>query len=130
MLSLRRLFLRHRALAMFMVMAALCMKLVVPAGYMIGSENHVLTVLICEDSRQSHTTAKITVPGKADPGQHAKGECPFTALSAASLGAVDPLVLALALAFAMALALRPGPGLPLRRIAHLRPPLRGPPALS
>ncbi|MFD2780429.1 hypothetical protein ACFS32_04010 [Novosphingobium pokkalii] len=81
-------------------------------------------------SQATHTTAKIVLPGKPDHGEHVKGECPFTALSSASLGAVDPVVLALALAFVMALALRAAPCPRLGQTAHLRPPLRGPPALS
>ena len=54
--------------------------------------------------------------------------CAFSGLSAATLGAIDPIQLAGLIAFVLALgfttSVLPAPSRP----AHLRPPLRGPPA--
>jgi len=48
----------------------------------------------------------------------------------ATLGAADVLLLALALAFIFALGIAPSRPAPPARAAHLRPPLRGPPAFA
>jgi hypothetical protein len=47
---LRHLFLRQRWLAALVVAAALAMKALIPAGYMVGSQSgRVLTIQICAD---------------------------------------------------------------------------------
>jgi len=125
----------HRALAMILIVAALCMKVLVPAGYMIGSADRVLTVVICADSQGGHLTKQIVIPGDGQShggqSEHGKsdGTCAFSALSFASLSAADPALLALALIFIMALGFVPVTAPRALRHSHLRPPLRGPPAL-
>ncbi|WP_179506838.1 MULTISPECIES: hypothetical protein [unclassified Sphingomonas] len=139
MSGLRTFLLRYRAMAFAVMALALAMKAIVPAGYMIGAESKVLTIRICDETQlsaavQNALSARdIVIPMKGEPaGKHSKGEgmCPYGALSFAGLAGADPIQLALALLFILAagfaaLAL-PAP----RRAAHLRPPLRGPPALS
>jgi hypothetical protein len=130
-----RLFLRdHRRFAALLVALALAMKALVPSGYMIGGDVRVITISICADSIESRYTKQILVPqsGKAD---HAKDglakdgqACPFSALSMASLAGADPVLLALALAFILTLGFYAAFAPHRRRTAHLRPPLRGPPA--
>lgn len=133
MSSLRTLFLRHPGLAFVLVMAALCMKIVVPTGYMIGQNSKVLTVQLCTDGLGQAVTAKIAVPTKGDQddssGRQGKGECPFAALSMATMTGADPALLALALAFILALGFAPARTSHPERLSYLRPPLRGPPAL-
>jgi len=129
---IRALFLHHRRLAMLLVTAALCMKALIPAGYMLGEDTRVLTVQICADTIGQTITTRIALPssGHGPDGGKAKTDsaCPFTALGHAALGGADPVQLALALVVAMALAFAPRlPAAP-KRILHLRPPLRGPPA--
>jgi len=128
---------RHRALALLVVMTALCMKILVPTGFMIGQDSRILTVRICADASGSHTARQLVIPirdaggesGSKQDGNSKKGECPFASLSMASIAATDPALLALALVFILALGFAPTP-IPLpRRVHHLRPPLRGPPAL-
>jgi len=132
---LRAFFARHRALATILVVAALCMKALVPAGYMIGQVERVLTVEICADSQGGHLTKQIVIPGDGQShggqSEHGKsdGTCAFSALSFASLSAADPALLALALIFIMALGFVPVSAPRAQRHSHLRPPLRGPPAL-
>ena len=132
--GLRAILLRHRALALLVVMAALCMKLVVPTGFMIGQNSKVLTVQICDEFAGNNAVKQIVVPmkdGGSESGQkQGKGECPFASLSMASITGADPALLALALAFILALGFAPAP-VPLpKRVSYLRPPLRGPPALA
>ena len=135
MQSLRAFLARHRALAALLFAAALCMKALVPAGYMIGNGDRVLTVEICADSQGGHVTKQIVLPGggkSGGQGEHGKsdGTCAFSALSFASLSAADPVLLALALIFIMALGFVPIAAPRAARQSHLRPPLRGPPALA
>ena len=132
---LRAFFAHHRALAAFLIAAALCMKALIPAGYMIGSGDRVLTVKICADARGTMQTQQIVIPGsggqRGDKAEHGKadGTCPFSALSFASLGGTDPALLALALIFILTLGFRPSAAPRTEQIFYLRPPLRGPPAL-
>lgn len=131
MTLLRAFLLQHRALAFVLVAAALCMKIAVPTGFMIGQNTKVLTIEICADAFGNHAVKQIAVPMKdgQSKGDKAKGECPFTSLSMATLGGTDPVLLALALAFIIALGFAPATISSAQRVFHLRPPLRGPPAL-
>lgn len=130
---LRAFFMRRRALALLVVMAALCMKIVVPTGFMIGQNSKVLTVQLCTDGLGHAVTAKIVIPMKGDrgdsSGKQGKAECPFASLSMASMSGTDPALLALALAFILALGFAPTQTSHPKRVSYLRPPLRGPPAL-
>lgn len=129
-----RTFFRHRrALAALLVAATLCLKAAVPTGFMIGGDARTITVQICRDASGGALPQQMTIPVKQDTGdahgKPAKGECPYAALSMASLSGADPVLLALALAFIVALGFAAICLAPPRREYHLRPPLRGPPAL-
>lgn len=132
MQQFRTLFLRHRTLALLVVMTALCMKIVVPAGFMIGQGSRVLTVQICDETIGNHALKQIAIPmtdGGSESGhKQGKAECPFASLSMASMTGADPSLLALALAFILALGFAPARITLPKRVSHLRPPLRGPPA--
>lgn len=132
--SLRALLMRHQALALLVVMAALCMKILVPTGFMIGQNSTVLTVEICGDGLADRATKQIVIPmkdGGSESGhKQGKAECPFASLSMASMAGTDPLLLALALAFILARGFAPTRITLPQRASHLRPPLRGPPALA
>jgi hypothetical protein len=129
---MRAFLLQHRYLAILVVMAALCMKIVVPTGFMIGQNSKVLTVQLCTDGLGHSATAKITIPMNGEPndstGKQGKGDCPFSSLSMASMAGADPALLALALAFILALGFTPARTSLPKRVSYLRPPLRGPPA--
>ena len=129
----RAFFLRHRALAIVLVLATLFMKAVVPSGFMIGQNSKVLTVQICDDAFGNHAVKQIAIPmkdGGSESGSiQGQGECPFTSLSMAAMSGADPALLALALAFILALGFSPTRTANPERVFHLRPPLRGPPAL-
>jgi hypothetical protein len=136
MALLRAFFLRHRALALLVVMAALCMKIVVPAGFMIGADAKVLSVQICDEGQGTHSVMQIVVPAKAGQAAHKQGmaakggECPYSAVAMAAIGGAGPVLLALALAYIVALGFAAAPVLMPRGQRHLRPPLRGPPRFA
>ena len=134
MQMLRALILGHRALATVLVLAALCLKLAMPAGFMIEQNSKVLTVRICNDAFGDQGLSQIVIPmqdvGPGSGAQQGKGECAFASLSFGSLSAAAPALLVIALGFILALGFAAA-RLPLpQRALFLRPPLRGPPAIA
>jgi hypothetical protein len=134
MLAIRRL-LAQRYFAMLVCAAALLLKLLVPAGYMIGSEHNRATITFCSGvAPQAMTTAMPGMRGAMSdhdtPKDHGKAEmpCAFASLSTASLGATNPILLVTLIAFVMAVGLSPAVLPAITRRSNLRPPLRGPPA--
>jgi hypothetical protein len=133
MAKLRALLRTHRRLAALLLALALCMKALVPAGYMVGGGAKVLTIEICADTLGAKLTRQIVVPHHAAPGEaqgdHGKSgaACPYAGLAMAGLAGVDGVLLALALGFILALGFAPSRPPRLARQAHFRPPLRGPP---
>lgn len=130
-----RSFLRSRRwLAMLIVAAALCVRALVPAGFMVGADtaSHTLTIQICSGGEMKALTLALPVHKNAGGEHGAKSgqndTCAFTALSMGALGGADSLLLALALAFILQLGLLPPRPAPRRLRAQVRPPLRGPPA--
>ena len=135
MFAVRRL-LAQRYFAVLVCAATLLLKLLVPAGYMIGSEHGRITIELCSGVAPRAVT--ITMPGMhgdmPDHGKsqdHGKAEtpCAFAGLSTASLGAIDPIQLVILIAFVMAVGLSPAVLPAVIRRGYLRPPLRGPPAV-
>lgn len=134
MYRLRSFFTQHHALAFILVVMALCLKALLPSGFMLGSQGSTITVLVCHDASAGEVTRQIVLPtrsaGDDAPGKPAKGECPYGALSMASLGGADVEMLAMALAFIIALGFGPIRPIHALRTPYLTPPLRGPPALT
>ena len=67
MTALRRLFLRHRALAGWIVAAALLMKMLVPAGYMPAVSGNSMIIQICSGygpMTMAPKTITMPIPGK------------------------------------------------------------------
>jgi hypothetical protein len=131
-----RFLLARRHLALLICAAALLVKLLVPAGYMVDSGRGSLTLSVC--SGVMPRTIVVEVAGLGGGGaagdqSHDQGKaelpCAFSGLSAASLGAIDPIQLAGLIAFVMAVGLTRGMLRPPSDPARLRPPLRGPPGL-
>lgn len=149
--SVRRLV-AQRQFAVLICAAALLMKVLVPGGYMVSNVAGWPAITLCPQAEPIPSTRS---PAEATPiphagmfmamhhdndhrmpgdhgktGNHGKAEmpCVFTALSAATLAATDPILLAAFIAFIVATAIT---GLVLPRLsepARTRPPLRGPPA--
>ncbi len=129
-----RAFLRdHRTFAILLVAMALCVKVLVPQGYMVGGASKTFTVQLCLDG-VTHKAVSLTIPmdGKShDDGQSQGkdgGHCAFSSLTMGALGGIDTPLLALALAFILALGFAPTTPVMRGRLLFLRPPLRGPPA--
>ena len=132
MTGLRQYLLRHRAVAAWLVALALLMKMLVPGGYMLDTSASSLTVELCS----GYGPMTMPMPGMAhhggDKSDHGKAEqpCAFSGLSAPSLAAADPILLALSIAFIVATAFRASVPSLARMPAFLRPPPTGPPAHS
>lgn len=134
--TVRAFALKHRGLAALIVALALCMKALLPVGYMVGTASGVtgktITIEIC-DGQPDHQLAKVLVPldRKGDPSQgKGSSDCPFSALSFGTMAVDDAAFVLAAILFVFALAFAPLAALPLPRLRFLNPPLRGPPALS
>ena len=136
MTPLRRLLRDHPALAAWLVVVALAMKILVPGGFMPVVANGVLTIQLCAGAGPVSAATPVPVhaamPGMthdSDKTQHAGREmpCAFSGLTTAGLAAADPVLLALAIAFVIATAFRVAPPVVARVPEFLRPPLRGPP---
>jgi hypothetical protein len=127
--------LAQRHLALLICVVTLLVKLLIPTGYMIGNDHGRITIILCSGTAPRMMTMEM--PGvHGDMPDHGKSKdqgkaempCAFLGLSAAMLGAIDPVQLAALIVFILALGLMrtvpPAPSHP----AYLRPPLRGPPA--
>ena len=128
-LAARRL-LAQRHLATLLCAAALLLKLLVPAGYMIGSDHGRITIELCSGVASKPMAMHDDMPDHAKHKDHGKAEmpCAFSSLSVASLGAIDPIQLAALVAFILVTGLAVAIPPAIARRIYLRPPLRGPPA--
>lgn len=120
---------------MLLCTATLLLKLLIPTGYMIDSDHGRIAITICSGTAPLTMTKQMLgmhgdMPNHGKSKDHGKAEmpCAFSGLSAAMLGAIDPIQLAALIAFiltlGLAVAILPAPSRP----SYLRPPLRGPPA--
>lgn len=143
MTSLRRLLLDHRALALWLAALALAVRLIVPAGFMVGSIDGRPVLQLCSGfGPVAAAPAAAHMPMAHGGGHHGRDghresdhpatdmPCPYAGLAQAATTPVDPLLLVLAIAFVMALGVRATRWPALRDRAHLRPPMRGPPLPS
>ncbi len=141
MLRLRRLLLTHNALAVLAICVALLMKALIPAGFMPAMVDGRFVIAVCSGTGPVVAPPPMAgMPGMtAHHGGHDRHSeqhdnkpqpCAFAGLQAPSLAAADPVVLAIAVAFVLALGLRIVVAFPAALPAHLRPPLRGPPATA
>ena len=130
MQGFRNLFRRHRSVALVIIVVALAMKVIVPAGFMPAAQGNVLTIVMCDGSGQAIADKiVVSVPGKPEAGKVIKheGTCPWGGQSHDALGAVDAVLAAILLLWILSQAFRPVSSAALGSAAYLRPPLRGPP---
>ena len=120
---------------MLICAAALAVRLLVPTGYMLGSEHGRVAIELCSGFASGPMATAMPemhgdTPDHGKSREHGKAEmpCAFSSLSAASLGAIDPIQMAALVAFIMAVGLCPVVLPAIVRRGYLRPPLRGPPA--
>jgi hypothetical protein len=116
---------------MLVVLAALLLRVLVPAGFMpAATPDGTITVRICSDTGQG--PAAVTIAIRGDEGgepHHGKSPapCAYAGLAMPALDGADAVLLALALAFVLTLAVQVEPTRPAGAFHRLRPPLRGPP---
>jgi hypothetical protein len=135
----------HRRWWLVLCLAALALRLLIPAGHMPVIDAGGLAIVACPDA-----AAPMAVPRDRDtPPHHARTHrtgghddrhddgdrgggqvCAFAGLSAPLLGGADPLLLVAVLAWIAATALAMRPLRIVRRTPHLRPPPQGPPATT
>ena len=137
MTGLRHLLLRHPAFAVTAALAALCMKLLVPAGYMPVIAGGGISIAICPGYAAMTPGAMPEAMAGMDHHRQDKHHggapempCGFTGLAMLSLGAVDAIVLMVPAFFAAMRAPHVAPPITIAITAHLRPPLRGPPTAA
>ncbi|MCD1623608.1 DUF2946 family protein [Citromicrobium bathyomarinum] len=136
MQPLRALIRDHRHFALALLVLAFCIKAAIPSGFMVSaSPDTVLTVTVCSDASDGLKTMEIVIPAKERGSEHHDGakngeHCAFSGLAKVAVGGADAFLLALAVAFILVLGLAPVRRLPCRQFSHLRPPLRGPPAVA
>lgn len=133
MTALRAFFRTHAALAMLIVVAAIGLRALMPAGYMTSASAAGMTIELC--SGVTGQLVAVALPGThhSDDGDRGKsradGPCAFSGLGGGALSAVDPFILAVAIAFIMATVFRRATTAVTAPPAFLRPPLRGPPSV-
>lgn len=138
MTSLRRLLLDHRTLALWLALAALAVKLLVPTGFMVGTVEGRVVLQMCSGFGPVVAAPMVHGAGAgAHENEHQQPDhpgadmpCPYSALVQGFGAAVDPALLVLAIAFVLAMGFARIARVPLRRTAYWRPFLRGPPLSS
>ena len=96
--------LAQRQVALWLCAATLILRLLVPTGYMIGSDHGHVAIIACPGVTAPVQAAAMPMmhhaaesrPSDHHPTDHgpSDGPCAFAGLSAAMLGAVDPVLLA------------------------------------
>lgn len=130
--TLRHFFRTRPGLAALLLALALCLKAVIPAGYMPATQGSVLTVELCSGAAPG-TKVTIALPTRDGHASENAGKtmdhpCAFSPHSAAAIDTALPSLLLAALAFVFVAAILREP-LALRPVrSQVRPPLRGPPA--
>lgn len=114
-----------------LLVLALAMKAILPAGMMVERQDRRLTVALCAEGLGEHRTLDLVVPMERAPAGKkpltADAPCPYGALGMAALPGADPALLAAAFAFLLARNALAPPFPALEPTDQLRPPLRGPP---
>lgn len=127
---LRQFFHDRPALAALLLAVALCLKIVLPAGYMPSASGSDMVVALCSSASAAETVT-IRIPHKYGGDQSegtAKHACAFSPLAAAVLDSIPPAIAIAALLFVFVAAIRWQP-LVLRPAGErIRPPSQGPPA--
>lgn len=128
-------FLAQRHLAVLLCVATLLLKLLVPTGYMISGDHGQLAITLCPGVAPAAMTMDMPamagdMSGHGPSKDHGTVEmpCAFSGLSAASLGAIDPILVVALIVFILTIGLASSPRPVRSEPRHLRPPLRGPPA--
>lgn len=132
----RNLIHTHPVLAIIILAMALCMKVLVPSGYMISASSKTITVGFCSGEMNAPKTTTITIPMNTDKSEDsaqkgaAEAPCVFSALSMAATGGIDLPLLVLALAFILSIGFLARTAIVRGAEVRLLPPSQGPPTLA
>lgn len=135
MALLRSVLIKHPVLALAIGLAALALRLAVPAGFMPALDHGRVALMLCPGSGPTMAAAPSSGAGESMPGMphheqdgaQVQASCAFADLSLSMLGGGGPLALAAAIAFFIFAGLFLSAAPPSRPALRLRPPLRGPP---
>lgn len=138
MQPLRSALRKHPVLVAAILMAALTLRIVIPAGFMPVFEHGRVTLTLCSGvvpaptgtsthAGNSHAAPQGTSHHQENQGKTYQNSCAFLDLAVPVIGGADPVQLAAALLFIVAAALFLCAALPRSTARRLRPPLRGPP---
>jgi hypothetical protein len=119
---IRSVLLRHPLLVLAIGLAALSLRLAVPAGFMPVLDSGGPALTLC--------SGQATAPGMAhheQDGPKADSGCAFADLALPMIRGADPVLLAAALLVILAAGLFHAAALPSGAALRLRPPLRAPP---
>lgn len=143
MIAFAALLRSHAATAWTVIVCAVLLRAIVPAGFMPMVSANGVAIVACpgmasaqhgndasvdpmpgmvHHASPDHPQDKQPAPAKTD------GLCAFAGLTAPSIGGANSVLLAIALAIVSAAALLQRPALGITPRGFLRPPLRGPPA--
>ncbi|MGF7156016.1 hypothetical protein [Novosphingobium gossypii] len=138
MQAVRRLILARSQLAALICIAALALRVLIPAGYMISDDARKSQITLCSgivQQQQEMATGEPdtdhTMPEHDKSKEHGKAEmpCAFSSLATQALGGAGAILLDAALAVVAGRALHASPPTAIFPAPYLRPPLRGPPLL-
>ena len=130
----RHLILRHRLMALAIILVSLAMRALIPAGMMLApSSTLTLTVTVCGGMgavEQLAIPIERDAPSPHEDGKDTAAQCAYGGLGSPALKGADLHLLGLALLFAFAAAFLPLATLTVRRASYAWPHLRGPPLTS
>jgi hypothetical protein len=134
MTRLRHLIERRSAIAAWLLLLALALRLVVPAGFMPAASAHGITLVACPEWGMAPTMAAHHAAHQrtdhGEPHRHAEPPCAFAGLGLPTLAAGELPSLSPP-TDAVALAATPlGRALRFAAAERLRPPAHAPPALA
>ena len=130
----RSILLASPRLAALILVAALALRVLVPAGFMPSVDGAGPAIMMCSGAGpvaapaafQREMAARGMIGHAGEEGEAPRG-CAFADLALPMLGGADPALLVAALLFAVAAALFHRATLPTCASPRLRPPLRAPP---
>lgn len=129
---LRTFIRQRRRLAIVLLALTLCMKALMPTGFMIGVGGKSLSITIC-DGHGPELIKQISLP-QAGPSHERASEqgkapdaCPYSALTMTAVSGAEASLLMAALAYILIMGAWPPARNRLARRSFLRPPLRAPP---
>ena len=111
--------------------AALCLKILLPAGYMPAPASSEHIIALCSSGVSGAETVTIRIPHKGgqDDSGSAENACAFAPLAAVALDSAPPVIVLAALLFVFVAAILWQPLALRTSSAGIRPPGQGPPAL-